>query len=100
VQIQKDIEFTNKINELTKSHQLEPIKHIIFTEIAKHKSPELHIDESFFMIEQSEMDPLESGQPGWYKRFSEEELEQEAFKVYKMYKEIEQHFSSKLENRF
>jgi hypothetical protein len=52
------------------------------------------------MIEQSEMDPLESGQPGWYKRFSEEELEQEAFKVYKMYKEIEQHFSSKLENRF
>lgn len=49
-QIEKDIEFTNKINDLTKTGIIEPVATLILSEISKHKSPEFIIDETFFRI--------------------------------------------------
>lgn len=34
------------------------------------------------------MDPLEQGRAGWYKKYTEEEIEAEGMKVYKLYKDI------------
>ena len=49
-QIEKDVEFTNKVNELTQASQIEPIRNIILSEIARQKTQDMSIDSSFFRI--------------------------------------------------
>ena len=51
MQIQKDIEFTSKINDLTRSNHIDSIKSLIFSELEKRSRSEMSVDESFFKIE-------------------------------------------------
>ena len=83
------------MNDLTKSNQISYIKELILSEIQKQTNS-FHIDESFLAIDPSELDPLDQGRPSWFKKLTEEEIEFEALKVYKLYKDAENHFKNKL----
>lgn len=98
-QIQLDMEFTNLVIGLSKQQQLGYIRELIFSQISKFKK-ETAIRESFFKVEPQEQDPLDSGKPFIMKKWSEDQLKEEAFRLYKKYKEIESHFNCKLSHRF
>ena len=98
-QIHLDMEFTNSVINLNKQQQLTTIRDLILTQITKFKKEGV-LRENFFKVAPQEMDPLDSGKPYIKKKWSEEELKEEAFRLYKKYKEIETHFSAKLNHRF
>ena len=84
---------------LNKQQQLNTIRELILTQITKFKR-EGTLRENFFKVAAQEMDPLDSGKPFIKRKWSEEELKEEAFRLYKKYKESETHYSNKLHHRF
>lgn len=59
------------ISELMKNGMLPKIKNLIFNEIQKYQS-DVELNESFFQIESSELDPLEINKPYFIIKYKEE----------------------------
>lgn len=56
--------------------------------------------ESFFQIEPAEIDPLELTKPYFILKSKEEDLSEQAMKIFNKYKEIQVHFDTKLKHKF